>query len=446
MNAVLIVLLLDASGSVDVDWKSAALPMVETLGDGDKLAIVAFGSEASVVHPLAGASTGKQRAALLDGIAAIPSGDEHTDLEAGLAMALDVLDREGGTGATRAVILASDGRQDPAPGSRAAGDPLASLRGEILPAYVLGGVAIHTIAVGNADLALLREVASATGGRSIVAPDAASLGQALALVATAISGSPGVTQDGEDTAGAPLQSGGETAHEASGARGDKEGEEAFGDRMAISIAFALFVSLQIALIAMMAGMSRILKRQSPRLSRRRDRRKARARDESPLARMRISADESRSLLEEARTRFEALDLDIGDHGADLAESGRATEARYERLVTGVLLLVDHLEVLASGDASTPGNGEARWILGKARRVLGDAGIEEMDVSTGTAFDGHEHRVVSERAHAAPPGTVIEVARRGWRTAGAGPGEGAVLRPAEVVVSSGASPEDGGRDG
>ena len=74
------------------------------------------------------------------------------------------------------------------------------------------------------------------------------------------------------------------------------------------------------------------------------------------------------------------------------------------------------------------------VRGMFQNFLKEHGVDEI-VALGQKFDPNQHEAMSTEAHAdAPEGTVVRVLRRGFKM------KERLLRPAAVVVSSGAAKE------
>ena len=111
-----------------------------------------------------------------------------------------------------------------------------------------------------------------------------------------------------------------------------------------------------------------------------------------------------------------------------------TARANERLVGELIPVFDHFELALqsapAGDAFAQG---VRMIADEFRKVLERSGAEVIDASAeGTTFDPMAHEALSAVPHATvPKDCVVSQFRKGWRLGGK------VLRPAQVVVSSGA---------
>jgi molecular chaperone GrpE len=151
------------------------------------------------------------------------------------------------------------------------------------------------------------------------------------------------------------------------------------------------------------------------------------------------AEESEDPLARAeRERAEYLDLarraqaDFENYRKRAAKEAAAAGQRAKSgLVRELLPVVDNLErALASANEGEQHLAEGvRLVHSELIAVLERNGVEQFD-PRGERFDPGEHEALSMRSEAgAQSGTVLDVVEKGYRA------NGAVLRPARVVVSS-----------
>lgn len=140
------------------------------------------------------------------------------------------------------------------------------------------------------------------------------------------------------------------------------------------------------------------------------------------------------LLLEAGANLGKLHLDLEDYGAKSWNQEKELEEKYLRTVYSLFLLLDHLENSAKDEKKSD---EIGWIYRRTLRILEDGGIEEIPVKTGDYFSDTHHKSVKSRPDELPPSTVLEITRKGYHTKSK-TGEDIILRPAEVIVSSGVS--------
>jgi molecular chaperone GrpE len=110
------------------------------------------------------------------------------------------------------------------------------------------------------------------------------------------------------------------------------------------------------------------------------------------------------------------------------EAAAAGERAKSGLVRELLPIVDNLErALSSAEEGEQHLAEGvRLVHSELIAVLERNGIEQFDPA-GDRFDPAEHEALSVRSEG-PPGVVVEVVERGYRS------NGTILRPARVVVS------------
>lgn len=179
------VLLLDASGSMLLtDPKrlrnEGAKLFVQFLKPGDRLGIIAFGDDAKVIRELSDFDS-SQDAKVTQDIERIENTGQYTDIAAGVRAAEEMLQKNVREGATRAIILMSDGKMEPRPGVGLAAVLTSDLLNKSLPDLKARGVKIHTLSFSEqADKGLLAEVAVGTEGAHYFTPDAEKIHESFA--------------------------------------------------------------------------------------------------------------------------------------------------------------------------------------------------------------------------------------------------------------------------
>lgn len=149
--------------------------------------------------------------------------------------------------------------------------------------------------------------------------------------------------------------------------------------------------------------------------------------------LRDSVRQLMGLMAEARSNLERLQLDIEDYGAGSWIREKESKEKYYRMASSLFLLLDHLENLAKDKEKSD---EIDWLYKRIRRILEDEGIEEIPAKKGYLFSGVYHEHVDDRAGEFPEHTVLKVVRKGYFIRGQTGTDDVILRPAEVIVSSG----------
>lgn len=110
-----------------------------------------------------------------------------------------------------------------------------------------------------------------------------------------------------------------------------------------------------------------------------------------------------------------------------------TARANERLLGALIPVFDQFEMaLAAAREESPFVQGVRMIAECFRKALEQSGAEVLDAPEGTVFDPMAHEALSMAPHpTVPQGCVASQFRKGWRLGGK------VLRPAQVIVSSGA---------
>jgi len=153
--------------------------------------------------------------------------------------------------------------------------------------------------------------------------------------------------------------------------------------------------------------------------------KEQAEAEDPLARAQRERDEYLDLARRAQADFENY------RKRAAKEAAAAGERAKSGLVRELLPVVDNLErALASAERDEQHLAEGvRLVHSELIAVLERNGVEQFD-PRGERFDPAEHEALSMRDQdGAESGVVLDVVEKGYRT------NGAILRPARVVVSS-----------
>jgi|GEM_PF-3135740 len=161
---------LDSSGSMSMGFffgndpwgkrKKAARQLVDRLSPTDRIAIVDFDEQAQVLYPLTAVGTPAARKAAKAAVNRVDSVG-GTNLNAGLATAIDILLQNRQEGRPQHVIFLTDG--------------VGEYAREVLSAAV-GKVQIHTIGLGDeVDETVLRQIAGDTGGEYYPVQDAGDL-------------------------------------------------------------------------------------------------------------------------------------------------------------------------------------------------------------------------------------------------------------------------------
>jgi molecular chaperone GrpE len=117
------------------------------------------------------------------------------------------------------------------------------------------------------------------------------------------------------------------------------------------------------------------------------------------------------------------------------EREEARKYATANLIEELLPALDSLELgLSTSSAQAEGKAVAegfRMAIQQLHKILGDQGLSQINPE-GKAFDPSKHEAVAQEASdSIPEGSIIKVARRGWIL------NDRVLRPASVIVSSGA---------
>ncbi|MFH1437679.1 MAG: nucleotide exchange factor GrpE [Pseudomonadota bacterium] len=424
-----IVLLVNGSRAMDGLDPGALESFAGAIEPGNRTAVLTFGLESRVLDPLEPAGQDEEARNTLSAISRLSFTDDFANLNEGLLLALSEFDERGRKDAVKAVIVLGDGRMNvPSAGSMRDAF-LKEIREDILPELIRRGIVLYAVCAGSCNLEFMQELAAKTKGRCLAAPNRAALFDALSIIAAGM-------KPREDTRA-------ETPPEDPPAIAGIAPPVIFPPipfpsdaGRASGLVIGVIVGLLIAnILAVMFLFARVFRRRAALGP---DPVAARAGDgDSPsIAGMRDKMDRITQLLAEAGSRVENFQADLEDFGAERWEKEQKFKDSYRRLTENLVLLCDHLELQARG--STRPDPLER-LMKKAGRILEEEGIEEIPVMEGDRFDGMLHKHAGQRGNGKPRGTVLEVVRKGYRVRQPALGdENMILRPAEVIVSSGPS--------
>jgi molecular chaperone GrpE (heat shock protein) len=425
--AVDIVLVVDTSGTMTDLGKTVLRDFVDSLGEFQRLSVIRAGEEGQVLLPLSPVAEADEKKAAREAIDKLNFLDDYADVQAGLGLALGQLASDSSLKIEKIVVLVSDGWIDRPAGWIKRDTFIDRVSEAVLADYFLYRITFFTVAWDGADLDLMQELAYAGAGRCLVAPNDAALADSLSLVA-----------DRAESAQATLLASRTAKREAEETRPEAEAAAPTGPvEAALPAAFWAVMAVVIVLGLGLAGLILMTwRRLQPALAAESgaSQEDATEREAPSLAQLRYKIDNISKQLRSAGTDLGGLQVDLVSYGAERWERERGFLERYSHLTEHLFLLLDHLELQVKAAPAREG-GEA--LYRKAARILEDEGIEEIAVREGDAFDGKLHKHVGEKPGDAPQGTILEVARKGYvlRNELAGEEE-FVLRPAEVIVSSG----------
>ncbi|HMP75236.1 MAG TPA: nucleotide exchange factor GrpE [Kiritimatiellia bacterium] len=151
-------------------------------------------------------------------------------------------------------------------------------------------------------------------------------------------------------------------------------------------------------------------------------------------------DRAQAELETMKDRHLRLQADFDNFRRRMQRERVEAQARAsEDLMKALLPVLDHFE-LGLRSAADHGAEESvrtgfQLVQDELVRVLERSGLAALDAAPGTPFDPHQHEALTHAPSAEHPAdTVLQQARRGYRLGGQ------LLRPVQVVVSSGPAAE------
>ncbi len=176
------VLLLDSSGSMlatdpqKLRYEGVRL-FIQTLRKDDRLAIVEFSKDAKLVRALTQVSPDDSQNIFAE-ISRIENQGIYTDILAGINFAYTLLEEQKREGASRTIILLSDGKMEPDPLIGIADFRTRELLDSVLPNLKAKEIKVHSLYFSDlADKQLLAEIANGTNGLNWFTPSAATIHQ-----------------------------------------------------------------------------------------------------------------------------------------------------------------------------------------------------------------------------------------------------------------------------
>lgn len=152
-------------------------------------------------------------------------------------------------------------------------------------------------------------------------------------------------------------------------------------------------------------------------------------------------DRAQAEFETLRDRHLRLQADFDNFRRRTQRERVEAQARaHEELLRALLPVLDHFEIGLRSAAEHGADASVRsgfqLVQDELVRVLDRAGLTALDVAPGQPFDPHQHEAVTHAPSTEHPAdTVLQQVRRGYKL---GP---QLLRPIQVVVSSGAPAEE-----
>jgi hypothetical protein len=398
--------------------RKSAMVVVEAMGDQHRLGITTFGKAAHVIHPLDRISTVSEKMAALQTLNEAAFDGDRVDLTVGLGSAMASLEAGGAKSAERVIILLAGAPSKP---DTAAG--IAAFKSELAPSLLGENIRLYVVATENADVSLLQQTANLTGGKLLAAFDVETMTDALDMVVEKLAPPETVVVTKEVPVKIRMAEARPESPDEKLKRNQQQSRYVmligiFGGTLLVLLLGILFLQL---LAMRRAGIG----------SRRERKFSGGDKGKSGFAGLRDLGNAVNNTVVDLQEMVEQLNLDLEDFGVEKWRREKLLFRKLGDLAGGIFLILDHLAVRGATEKS-----EGDWAR-KLEQLLQDAGIEEMQVSKGDAFDGLYHKHVAAADADLPKGRVVEVKRPGYVLREADtPKEELVLRQAEVVVSLG----------
>ncbi len=430
-------------------WNADAFPppdagqfaaFLGTLKKSDRIAVSMLDEKTTVVLPMQSFSQGGGPSATYKMLEALKPGDAVEPLEKGVATVARYLEFQKRKNAAKAIIIVGG---ESGEGSDAGVDQISE---EVFSSLLMKEIVIHALVTDDKNSRTAGSLAASTGGKTLAIPPNADVTKALALLydslqLRALELAQDKSNEGESevdyryldekvdtpdqavaidkaaaTSGAPLQA---TASPLT------------------NVLLIVIVILNVALLFLVFrkhGRARGTRETTQS-------EKSKRLNESPsFSRLTMELNRFRQSFNDAEKRLDALGLDLEDYGIESWDISRKLMDDYVAITGRLFLLLDHLKI---SNSSADSDDASIRLERKINRLLEDSGIEEMESEEESLFNGKRHIHAGERDDPAPPGTILEVTRKGYlKVDGLLHGEPFILRPAEVIVAR----SDENRDG
>ena len=185
------VLVVDGSGSMLVTdpgklRDEGAKLFAQFLKSGDRLGIVGFSETSRVIRELSDYDS-SQSDQIGKALSDVGTTGQFTNLLEGVKAAKELLERSPREGASRSIVLLSDGKMDPSPSQGSADALTSDLADNYLATLKAEGIKIYTLYFSDeADKDLLKEIAAATEGINWFTPNADKIHESFADLFLAI--------------------------------------------------------------------------------------------------------------------------------------------------------------------------------------------------------------------------------------------------------------------
>ncbi len=430
-------------------WNTDAFPppdagqfaaFLGTLRKDDRVAVAMLDAKTTVVLPMQSFSQGGGLSASYKMLEALKPGDAVEPLESGVATVARYLEFQKRKNAVKAIIIAGGGSGG---GPDAGADQVSD---EVFSSLLMKEIVIHALVADDRTSGVERTLAASTGGKTLAIPKDADVTKALALLYDSLQlRALELSKDRSSEAESKvdyrfLDEKVDTPDQAVAI--DRAAEapkpEANGSTSSLTnVLLIVLVILNIALLFMIFHKrGRTRGTGEPAQSE-----KSKRLNESPsFSRLTMELNRFRQSFNDAEKRLDALGLDLEDYGIESWDMEKKLMDEYVAITGRLFLLLDHLKI---GKSSADSDEASVRLERKITRLLEDSRIEEMESEEGELFNGKRHIHAGERDDPAPPGTIIEVTRKGYFKAdGLLHGEPFILRPAEVIVSRSDENQDG----
>lgn len=401
-----IILIMDNSRPMKTLDRDAIAGFIGSLKADTQLGIISFEEKAEIIFALQPLSTDIEKKAAQNSLKGLVFKRKFKDINKGLGLAFSQFSGRGRKGATKIVLLLSDGRIFSA-ARRQRDASIKELRQSILSNYLDEGITVYALSYGKADLKLMQEVAHKTNGRHFLAYGNEVLGDILLTIKERIE--PVVIYSTQEV---PV----ETVIM-------EQAATVYSVPPVFLYVIAILLLFFSVLTFIIVFSSAKRENQALRAGQRRHKNEA-------------GVGHISEALSKLEASLKSLQLDIEDYGARNWKKETESRQKYYNILNALFLFLDHLDISLKNNKNIE---QIDRIYKRVASILEGESIEEIAVQKGERFDGKFHKHAGERANELAKGAILEVTRKGYFIKHTGTEEeDIILRPAEVIVSAGLS--------
>jgi molecular chaperone GrpE (heat shock protein) len=402
-----IILIIDNSRSMINLNKNILSNFIKAISKENWISIISFGNDAKILYSLKQIPADKEETVIESIFAEINFTEPYTNINSGLESAFSIITNQGRDNTKKSVILLSDGLMDPPPQKGLKDKYLNELSEKILPDYINNDITIYTVAYGEkVDILLMEKIADKTKGICLTAPNSKILENILPIISEKVQ--PKVLTK-------TLQ------------------------KPAITVSNSLILLLIIILgiliiLTFVTIIFLLISTRYPKLHGALQPSQRKKKDDGILpVKVNEGLNRIKNLISDANSNISEFQLDVEDYVAMNWQRERDFDEKYSFILRKLFFLLDHCDNFVKLGKYTD---EIKWFHKSILEILENEKIEKMPVKQGDLFDSMYHKCIGERPTVYQKGTIIENTRIGYYKKGKTNEDDIILRPAEVIISSG----------